>query len=65
MTEPVISRELIAARAEQDAINALALGIEAVCCPYPFDSEAAREWRAAFQRYKSELAAEEGCDGSA
>ncbi len=50
MSEPIINREVIAARSEQDALYMLASGIPATC-PYPVNSDAAASWAASLQRY--------------
>lgn len=50
MTDTIISRELIASRAEQDAIYMVATGVPAAC-PYPQDGAAAIEWKASLERY--------------
>jgi hypothetical protein len=65
MTDPIISREAIAARAEQDAIRMIAQGLQSVDNPYPPISGAAVIWKCAFQRYLLKHSAPEDVEGSA
>lgn len=63
--EPIIAREVIAARAEQDAIHMIAQGLTEVPNPYPPLSGAAVVWKVAFQRFLLKHSAPEDVEGGA
>jgi hypothetical protein len=50
MTEPIVSRESIALDAEAAALRMLATGVSQPN-PWPPESTAAAEWKAALERY--------------
>jgi hypothetical protein len=65
MHEPILQRDLIIARAEQDAVHMLAQGLTEIANPYPSDSGAALVWKAHFQRVLLQLGGPADCESSA
>lgn len=62
MSEPILSREEIARRADEAAraFAAAGQGADKPANPYPINSDAAVAWKAAFERYLLLHSAPEG-----
>lgn len=63
--DPIVSREVIAAQAEQDAIHMITQGLEEMPNRYPPDTAAAIVWKVSFQRFLLKHSAPEDVEGGA